>query len=626
VSDTAAALVDDDPEPVARRTPAPVAIPPFPPLEGRQAAMVYRYEDEAGEQLFAVGRYDLDEGKTFRQAQLVDGRWVLNLDGVRRVLYRLPAVLEHIAANPREPLYIVEGEKDVHAVEAAGRVATCNPMGAGKWSDVYAEQLQSAHRVIVVADRDEIGRRHAAQVAESLARVGIVAELAEAREGKDAADHLAAGLTLDELDPLELPADSEAPRTLELSVVPVDVFAAAEVANEEPLIGSGDKRLLPAGSTIVFYGEGGSGKTTLTIDLAFHLAAGVDWLGFEIAHPVKVMLLENEGPIDEYRLKIRRKLAAWDGPSVGEQLEVYQSPWGRVDLRDNLIAELLAEQLARLEIDVLIAGPIRRLGLEGGGTPAETVAFMQLLDRVRDAAQRPLAIGTVHHENKGGDISGAFEAEFDTVVHVKPDGRDRTQLVFRKSRWSSTIHRSRMTLAWVLDSEGFGIVESDTDPTHAALERAAEEASALEWLAQYVAEHHSADGTGVARGKAETAYHEAHDNHGRNTARRVIDRQIQAWNDHLNGETTGETPCTLATGPGETKHGTYLYPANHAPSPLAATPNGETGETPAEPRAGAPSRRLADPYKGEASGGETGGEVDQDELERLADIAREATE
>lgn len=302
--------------------------------------------------------------------------------------------------------------------------------------------------------------------------------------------------------------------------VPVEEFAAGAVELADPLIGGADTRLLPAASTLVFYGEGGSGKTTLTIDLAFHLAAGVDWLGFEIAAPVRVMLLENEGPIDEYRLKIRRKLASWAGPSLGGRLLVHEAPWGSVDLRRDAAVEGLAGELAHHEIDVLIAGPVRRLGLEGGGTPAETVAYMQLLDRVRAAAGRPLAIANVHHENKGGDISGAFEAEFDTVIHVKADGRDRTQLVFRKSRWSSKIHRSRMTLGWVRASEGFGVLESDLDGP-ATEARSAEEVGALEWLIEYVTAN-----PGVVRGKAETAYHEAHGNHGRNLARRIIDREI----------------------------------------------------------------------------------------------------
>lgn len=396
--------------------------------------------------------------------------------------------------------------------------------------------------------------------------------------------------------------------------VPVEEFAAGAVELADPLIGGADTRLLPAASTLVFYGEGGSGKTTLTIDLAFHLAAGVDWLGFEIARPVRVMLLENEGPIDEYRLKIRRKLASWPGPSLGGRLLVHEAPWGRVDLRRDAAVEGLAGELAHHQIDVLIAGPVRRLGLEGGGTPAETVAYMQLLDRVRAAAGRPLAIANVHHENKGGDISGAFEAEFDGVIHVKADGRDRTQLVFRKSRWSSKIHRSRMTLGWVRASEGFGVLESDLDGPSPAEARTGEELGALEWIIQYVTDEHARTGAGVARGKVETAYHEAHGNRGRNLARTVITTQIALAAEYQANGGTGERSHTLATGPGEVRNGVYLYPACLVPSPLAAPPNGEGGEDssaldPATPLATSPppiEEAAAGEQVGEGGSGEGG--------------------
>ncbi|MGZ4619458.1 MAG: hypothetical protein ACXV3F_12235 [Frankiaceae bacterium] len=40
------------------------------------------------------------------------------------------------AVKSGQPVYVVEGEKDVHSVEYAGAVATTSPMGAGKWRDV----------------------------------------------------------------------------------------------------------------------------------------------------------------------------------------------------------------------------------------------------------------------------------------------------------------------------------------------------------------------------------------------------------------------------------------------------------------------------------------------------------
>ena len=60
-----------------------------------------------------------------------NGGWTWKLGKIRRVLYRLPRVLE--AAQSGDGVFVVEGEKDVEALERAGVTATCNPGGAGKW-------------------------------------------------------------------------------------------------------------------------------------------------------------------------------------------------------------------------------------------------------------------------------------------------------------------------------------------------------------------------------------------------------------------------------------------------------------------------------------------------------------
>jgi hypothetical protein len=166
----------------------------------KQVVANYNYVDEAGELLFQVVRYD---PKDFRQRQ-PDGRggWVFNTKGVRRVLYRLPEVLQTAMAGGE--IFIVEGEKDVHALERLGAVATCNAGGAGKWREEYTQSLVGAGLVRVVADNDEPGRDHARQVAASLTKSGISVKVLHAPAGKDVAEHLGMGRRIDDLEPLEL--------------------------------------------------------------------------------------------------------------------------------------------------------------------------------------------------------------------------------------------------------------------------------------------------------------------------------------------------------------------------------------------------------------------------------------
>lgn len=174
----------------------------------REIGELYDYVDEHGELLYQVVRF---VPKDFRQRKPDGaGGWAWRLGDVRRVLYKLPEVLAAVGSG--EVVYVAEGEKDVHALERAGVVATCNAGGAGKWRVEYSEALVGAS-VVIVADKDEPGRKHAAQVAAALDGVATSVRIVEAAVGKDAADHLAAGKTVDEFvavgqDEIETPAAS----------------------------------------------------------------------------------------------------------------------------------------------------------------------------------------------------------------------------------------------------------------------------------------------------------------------------------------------------------------------------------------------------------------------------------
>lgn len=126
----------------------------------------YSYIDEAGALLFQVCRFEPQgRPKTFLQRKpSPGGAWSWNTDGVRKVPYRLPELLE----RPDDcPVLIVEGEKDVERLRSLGLVATCNPGGAGKWRSEYNDALAGA-TVYILPDNDEAGRSHAISVAESL--------------------------------------------------------------------------------------------------------------------------------------------------------------------------------------------------------------------------------------------------------------------------------------------------------------------------------------------------------------------------------------------------------------------------------------------------------------------------
>jgi hypothetical protein len=124
---------------------------------------MYEYTDENGKLLYQVCRFEEPgKEKNFRQRR-PDGRggWIENTDGVRRVLFNLPAL------RTEETILVVEGEKDVVAASVLCLTATCSPMGAGKWRPEYSETLRGKS-VYIIPDNDEPGRKHAETVARSL--------------------------------------------------------------------------------------------------------------------------------------------------------------------------------------------------------------------------------------------------------------------------------------------------------------------------------------------------------------------------------------------------------------------------------------------------------------------------
>ena len=179
-----------------------------PPKQRAELVKSYPYRDVHGTLLYEVCRY---EPKAFRQRQpKAGGGWEWNLNGVDRVLYRLPEVLT--AAATGERIILAEGEKDVDALVKLGVLgATCCSGGAiansAQWSATYTAALKGAQDVVVIADKDRTGRKHAWAVREAIrgqvASVKVI-ELPDSqhRPVKDAADWIAAGGTLEELSAL----------------------------------------------------------------------------------------------------------------------------------------------------------------------------------------------------------------------------------------------------------------------------------------------------------------------------------------------------------------------------------------------------------------------------------------
>ena len=89
------------------------------------------------------------------------------------------------------------------------------------------------------------------------------------------------------------------------------------------------RNLIPRGGLVVLAGKPGVGKTTLTVDLVFHLASGRDWLGLPVGRSLNVLVVENEGPIQQFQAKLAHKREKW-GHSIKDEIHVHT--WQRRSL------------------------------------------------------------------------------------------------------------------------------------------------------------------------------------------------------------------------------------------------------------------------------------------------------
>jgi DNA primase len=156
----------------------------------RRIVSTYDHENEFGELLFQCVRY---EPKDFRQRR-PDGRgdWIWNLEGVRRVLFRLPTLTR------ADLVLVTEGEKDALSLVRLGFVATCNPMGAGRWLPEYSDQLAGKH-VVLFPDTDGPGQAHITSVGRSVTGKAASMRVATVPTGKDVSDWIAAGATREQI-------------------------------------------------------------------------------------------------------------------------------------------------------------------------------------------------------------------------------------------------------------------------------------------------------------------------------------------------------------------------------------------------------------------------------------------
>lgn len=397
---------------------------PYGPL-----VAIYDYVDATGHLLFQVCRTSEKQFPQRRPDSTAKGGWNWKLGDTPRVLYRLPKVLAAVADG--EAIYVVEGEKDVHSIEAQGHVATCNPGGAKKWRHEYAEVLRGAD-VIIVCDRDTPGRAHGRMVEASLRGVAGLVRLVEPAEGKDVTDHLAAGYDLEQLavvpdsvddgPPLEEPDDEPDEQAEPLSAI--DQLRQAlihgndveQIPPPEPLV----TEWLDLESLAVLYGRPGGGKSFVSMDLSLHIATGSWWHGHEVAAG-HVLYIAAEG---KRGLGIRQR--AWRSlNNIYSDIERMHYLPRVVNLLDPVFSAALAQIASEIQPRLVVIDTLAR-SMPGGdeNTGKDMGQVIAAADRIKNLTGACILI--VHHSGKdqtqGARGHSSLLGAVDTELELKNGG------------------------------------------------------------------------------------------------------------------------------------------------------------------------------------------------------------
>jgi hypothetical protein len=360
----------------------------------------YEYVSPDGTVLFEKQRH---EPKCFTQrAPDGHGKWRYSLDGVRKVLYRLPDVMA------AQVVFVAEGEKDVESLRAldldfAGRkiAATCNFDGAGKWKDEYSPFF-AGKRVVIFADNDEPGRLHAQTVAKSAsvyAESVKIVELPGLAEKGDVSDFLKDHVA-DDL----MKAVAAAPRYRDVEVkaddAPFFVAPSRILPKDSPSVDWLMPGAIHRGAKGLIVAAPKAGKSMVALDLAISLSSGLPWMGIEPPAKVKIGVVSREdGPgMTMHRLEQFAKGRGLDFHQLsGLFVNTFQQR-AAFSIENDTNVEDLCKWIEHEGIEICIFDVLNKLHATDENDNTKMTAVMARFDYIR--TQTGCDVAVIHHDAK----------------------------------------------------------------------------------------------------------------------------------------------------------------------------------------------------------------------------------
>lgn len=374
---------------------------PKPFAHGAVLEAVHTYTDEHGNALYWRARLRMPDGaKMIRPLRLNGDRYELGepvFGPGAKPLYGL----DRVAANPGACVEFVEGENVADALVRLGVLATTS---GGASSAPSADLTPVAGRICRIwPDNDPQGQRYARELAGRLAALGCTVSIVDVSDlnlgaGGDAVDWLRGHPLATKDEVAALASTPWVPKAEDDPLRPLSVAEVRRLPRPAWLV----RNFLPASSLVVLFGNPGSGKSFVALDLACSIARGVPWRGLPVRRGTVVYV-------------------ACEG-NLGARLDAYLAHHGVTE--DNMPGLWVIPHPVNLLTESGTDAVIRSIVAVTGGEPVALVVI-DTLNRAMPGGNE----NTSEHMGAVIDAAGRLTRELGgaTVAFVHHSGKDRSK-------------------------------------------------------------------------------------------------------------------------------------------------------------------------------------------------------
>ena len=196
------------------------------------------------------------------------------------------------------------------------------------------------------------------------------------------------------------------------------------------IIGGG---VLNAGGNLILAGEGGIGKSLMTLELSLRLIKGEPFIGLPVARVGGVLFLQSENPPSEIKERTNRMLKGLKYSKAPKEI-YFSRPGLQYNLGKKGDTDKIISEVQRTKAEVLIIDPFIDFHTEDENENTPMRRILKRLNRIKHKAH--VAVILVHHFSKAADRKGQYRLRgastifdwADTVIELsgKGHGNERT--------------------------------------------------------------------------------------------------------------------------------------------------------------------------------------------------------